>query len=275
MSKKEFITSCCGQSIEDCPGCPQGMMLIPKDKGEDANMPDARKIGETIGIKWEHVPFTLDQFEKGLNAEMKEHHDDPQTKVINTDEEAGKVAWAHLKEDPKYYDKLAQIEEDRDPIFAKIDEGTVTVDDFNRLLSESTPESLRDRVRRRPMAQRNTVKSHQDNESGHSDLSLPEFGDRVQPKRKPADRTQNNGRGRNAHRHSARSQKGKPQDHNRFNEAVEFVNQYYGKPLVEYQELLAEIEDKEAVSMVAKRMMSTPGVNRDWLFDVCRCIEHG
>ena len=47
-------------------------------------------------------------------------------------------------------------------IFDKIDEGTVTADDFNKLILEATPESVRDRVRRRPMAQRNTVKSHQD-----------------------------------------------------------------------------------------------------------------
>jgi hypothetical protein len=93
-----------------------------------------------------------------------------------------------------------------DEIFKKIDEGTVTLDDFNKLISEATPESARDRLRRRPMAQRRTVKSHHD-EEGHDDLGLPKIADRVQPKREREDNTQMTGRGELGHRHSARTQR--------------------------------------------------------------------
>jgi|2_EtaG_2_1085320.scaffolds.fasta_scaffold00165_11 hypothetical protein len=162
--------------------------------------------------------------------------------------------------------------ESTDPIFAKIDEGTVTVDDFNRLIQEATPESLRDRVRRRPMAQRNTVKSHQDNETGHSDLEPPEFNKRIQPKREREGRTQMHGRGKSGHRHSTRTQTGVPRE-NKFSEALNFVLENYGKPFADYQELLAEIEDKTAVTIVARRLMSKPGANRDWLNDICLNVE--
>ena len=310
-------------------------------------MSDARKIGEKIGIKWEEVPFTLDQFEKSVNAEMEEHHDDPETKVIDTAREAGKVAWAHLKEDPKYYDKLAKIEEsiakgdenafweymvchnqeDRDsgeieylsdkekkrlerewqslppkdklryhrqvksterhsmessleestdPIFAKIEEKTVTAEDFNQLIQEETPESIRNRVRRRPMAQERTVKSHQDNETGHAKMGLPKIADRVQPARKP-EHQQDRGRGDLGHRHSARTQKRTMSkslaETGRFAAAIQFILEWYGKPFADYNKLLAEIEDRTAVTIVARKLMAKPGANRDWLSDVCKQME--
>lgn len=129
--KPEFVTSCCGKKAEDCPGCPGGMMLIPKD--------------ET----------------------MKEN--------------------SHV-------------------IFKKIEEGTVTASDFNKLISEATPEALRDRVRRR--TKKNETDSHIDDE-GHQKLKPPKFADRVQPKRERADNTQMHGQGKAAHRRSARTQKRK------------------------------------------------------------------
>lgn len=90
------------------------------------------------------------------------------------------------------------------PIFRKIEEGTVTADDFNRLISEATPESLRDRVRRHTT--RNVTDSHIDDE-GHQKLKPPKFADRVQPKREKANNTQMHGQGKAAHRRSARTQK--------------------------------------------------------------------
>jgi len=204
-SKPQFVTSCCGRPIEDCPGCPEGMMLIPKDTDGDEDM-----------------------------------------------------------------DK--EIDESLQPIFKKIESGTVTTDDFNALM-EATPESARDRLRRRSMAQRDTVKSHQDNETGHADLELPTFNDRIQPKRERADRTQMQHRGRLGHRHSARTQR-RTQQENRFEVALGFLVENFGKPFDEYQELLADIEDKAAVAIVARRLMTKPGINRDWLYDVCRNLEH-
>ena len=88
-------------------------------------------------------------------------------------------------------------------ILKKIDEGTVTCDDFNKLILESTPESIRDRIRRRTI--KNTTDSHID-DKGHQQLSLPQFQKRVVPKRKPLHQ-QNHGRSKIAHAHSARTQK--------------------------------------------------------------------
>ena len=84
-------------------------------------------------------------------------------------------------------------------LIKKIDENTVTVDDFNALISESTPESVQERIRRR--VQKNTTKSHIDHD-GHQQLSLPTFAARVNPKREPANQ-QNHGRGKIGRKHSS------------------------------------------------------------------------
>lgn len=264
MDKLEFVTSCCGRPIEDCPGCPQGMRLILKDE----YMTNAKNIGEQIGIKWEDVSFTASQFQKGLDAEMKEHHDDPETKVIDNSEEAGKVAWAHLKEDGKYYDKLAKMEESKHVIFTKIEEGTVTADDFNKLIQEATPESVRDRLRRRQSHTQDTVRSHQD-ENGHADLSLPVMADRVQPKRKRADRTQMQHGGKAGHRRSARTQKRTMSKS--LKEAFGFFKGNIGRPID--QKLLAGVEDLSTIHAVAIKLMSKPGINRDWLSNFCNSLS--
>lgn len=212
-------------------------------------MTDGRKIGEDIGIKWEDSPFTLEQFQIGIDEELKEHGTDVKTKVIKTATEAGKVAWAHLKEDPKYYDKLAVCIE--------------SVEDLQNLINEATPESARDRVRRHANANQNTVRSHQD-EEGHSDMKPPVFSDRIDPSRKPEDRTQMQHGGKSGHRHSSRTQKGQPK---RFIEAIDFLREHIGKPLD--QELLAEIEDRQALHAVATKLMGRAGINRDWLSNLC------
>lgn len=263
MDKPEFVTSCCGRPVEDCPGCPQGMMLVRKD----SYMADAKNIGEQIGIKWEEVPFTVDQFQKGLDAEMTEHHDDPETKVIDNAKEAGKVAWAHLKEDEKYYDKLAEIEESIKPILAKIEAKTATADDFNQLIQEATPESARDRLRRRQNPNQDNVRSHQD-EKGHTKTAAPTMADRVQPKRERADRTQMQHGGKSGHRRSARTQKRTMSKS--LEEAIDFFQQNIGQPI--NHQLLAEVEDRSMMHAVAIKLMGKPGINRDWLSAFCNKI---
>ena len=154
-------------------------------------------------------------------------------------------------------------------IYIKIEEGKVTAEDFNQLIQEATPESVRDRVRRRTSV--NPTDTHQDME-GHQQLNLPNFNDRVQPKRKPADRSQMNGRGRIAHRHSARTQeKTMPK---RLSEAIEFIYKNIGKPKHEYQNDFQLIEDKLALGVVATKFMSIPNINRDWLSELVTTTEN-
>ena len=70
---------------------------------------EARTIGESIGINFEQVK--LDEFVMGLSVELEHGSHDPETNVIDDNYKlAGKIAWAHLKEIPDYYTRLAKME---------------------------------------------------------------------------------------------------------------------------------------------------------------------
>jgi len=72
---------------------------------------EARTIGTTIGIDWETSPFDVSQFRAGMDVEFEHGLHDPQTNVTNDDRIlTGKIAWAHLKEFPDYYDRLEVME---------------------------------------------------------------------------------------------------------------------------------------------------------------------
>jgi len=71
----------------------------------------ASAIGQTIGIDWETSPFDVEQFRRGMEVELEHGAHDPQTDVTNDDPIlTGKIAWAHLKEFPDYYDRLEAME---------------------------------------------------------------------------------------------------------------------------------------------------------------------
>jgi len=75
------------------------------------SMEDARKAGDVIGIDW--GKYNLEQFMLGMNIELEHGTRDSETNV--TDDDAvmtGKIAFAHLKELPDYYDRLKKMEED-------------------------------------------------------------------------------------------------------------------------------------------------------------------
>jgi len=70
---------------------------------------EANEIGSAIGINWANVD--INEFVMGLSVELEHGSHDPQTNVINDDPHlAGKIAWAHLKEIPDYYTRLAVME---------------------------------------------------------------------------------------------------------------------------------------------------------------------
>ena len=72
---------------------------------------DARRIGTEIGIDWATAPFDLEQFRMGLEVELEHGGHDPETNVTSDDPIlTGKIAWAHLKELPDYYTRLAAME---------------------------------------------------------------------------------------------------------------------------------------------------------------------
>ena len=72
---------------------------------------EAREIGEAIGIDWSSAPFDVAQFKRGMQVELEHGRHDPQTNVTDDDPETtAKIALAHLKELPDYYDRLAVME---------------------------------------------------------------------------------------------------------------------------------------------------------------------
>lgn len=81
---------------------------------------EATKIGEMLKIDWEKV--SLDEFTMGLNVELEHGSKDPQTNVTDNDGKlTGEIAWAHLKEFPDYYTRLAKMEKDAKAHFDKVD----------------------------------------------------------------------------------------------------------------------------------------------------------
>ena len=70
---------------------------------------NAKEIGDAIGIDWNEVK--LEEFTKGINIEFEHGKKFPETNVTNNDKIlTGKIAWAHLKEFPDYYSRLAKLE---------------------------------------------------------------------------------------------------------------------------------------------------------------------
>jgi hypothetical protein len=69
---------------------------------------EAKNIGDRLGIDWTSVE--LEQFRKGLEFEFEHGKGSLETNVTNDDPLlTGKLAWAHLKNIPDYYDRLEEM----------------------------------------------------------------------------------------------------------------------------------------------------------------------
>jgi len=70
---------------------------------------EARRVGEEIGVDWSR--FDLEQFRMGMDVELEHGSHDPQTNVTDDDPVVtGKIALAHMKEFPDYYERLQHME---------------------------------------------------------------------------------------------------------------------------------------------------------------------
>lgn len=68
-------------------------------------------VAGEIGLDFEEVAFDLEQFRRGMEVELEHGSQDPATNVTNDDPIiTGKIAWAHLREMPDYYDRLDAME---------------------------------------------------------------------------------------------------------------------------------------------------------------------
>jgi Protein of unknown function (DUF5661) len=71
---------------------------------------EARRVGDAIGVDWSR--FDPEQFRAGMDVEYEHGSHDPQTDVTGDDPiTTGKIALAHMKEFPDYYERLELMEE--------------------------------------------------------------------------------------------------------------------------------------------------------------------
>jgi Protein of unknown function (DUF5661) len=83
---------------------------------------EAKSVGDALGIDWR--TFGVEQFRMGLNVELEHGTRDPQTNVTDDDPLlTGKIAWAHLKEFPDYYDRLELMEEEGEAYWEAVETG--------------------------------------------------------------------------------------------------------------------------------------------------------
>lgn len=70
---------------------------------------EARSIGTQLKIDWAQIE--LEQFRRGLEVELEHGVINSETNVTgDAPLLTGKIVWAHLKEIPDYYTRLAQME---------------------------------------------------------------------------------------------------------------------------------------------------------------------
>jgi hypothetical protein len=70
------------------------------------NVKQAQELGEKIGIDWDKSKFKPSDLLQGFKVEL-EHRDVTKGDPVMT----AKIAWAHLKEKPDYYQRLKAVED--------------------------------------------------------------------------------------------------------------------------------------------------------------------
>jgi hypothetical protein len=78
---------------------------------------EAQRVGDAIGVDWSR--FDLEQFRAGMDVEFEHGSQDPQTNVTGDDPIlTGKIALAHMKEFPDYYERLERMEREAEQDWA-------------------------------------------------------------------------------------------------------------------------------------------------------------
>ena len=79
---------------------------------------EAKRVGDEIGVDWGR--FDLEQFRMGMDVEFEHGSHDPQTDVTGDDPiVTGKIALAHMKEFPDYYERLEKMEAEAEQYWAE------------------------------------------------------------------------------------------------------------------------------------------------------------
>ena len=87
-------------------------------KKKRTTMKQARRVGDKIGVDWDR--FDLEQFRSGMDVEFEHGAHDPQTDVTGDEPIlTGKIALAHMKEFPDYYERLGRMEKEAEREWAR------------------------------------------------------------------------------------------------------------------------------------------------------------
>jgi hypothetical protein len=79
---------------------------------------EAKRVGDAIRVDW--TRFDLEQFRAGMDVELEHGTHDPQTDVSGDDPIiTGKIALAHMKEFPDYYERLERMEREAERDWAE------------------------------------------------------------------------------------------------------------------------------------------------------------
>jgi hypothetical protein len=88
---------------------PHSPILADMTEQRRTSTEEAKRVGDEIGVDWER--FDLEQFRAGMDVEYEHGSHDPQTDVTHDDPiVTGKIALAHMKEFPDYYERLERME---------------------------------------------------------------------------------------------------------------------------------------------------------------------
>jgi hypothetical protein len=86
-------------------------MRSTMDARSDITTDEAQQVAAALDIDFDALGCDLDQFRRGMKVELEHGRRDPDTNVTDDDlVRTGKIALAHLKELPDYYDRLADME---------------------------------------------------------------------------------------------------------------------------------------------------------------------
>ena len=87
-------------------------------EGRRTTIEEAKRVGDAIGVDW--ARFDLEEFRAGMDVEFEHGSHDPQTNVTDDDPiVTGKIALAHMKEFPDYYERLERMEREAERAWAE------------------------------------------------------------------------------------------------------------------------------------------------------------
>jgi rubrerythrin len=180
-----------------------------------------------------------------LDPEEAKHYEEGEKEV---EKEKG------AKDDPVEESIKGRISLEAQSLFRLIDEKTVTADDFNRFIAETSPTSINKRVQRQ-------LRPHKIGPQ----VSSPERSVDDKTDHEPADHNDptTTSRGRNALRKQIKSNKANA---DQFREAIEFLQENTGKSLLECKAQLEKVVDLESLNRLITRLSQWPNAyDRDWL----------